>query len=509
MVVRRLLCPLWRLLRASDRPDMVSVPRRRSSTAEKAPPPPPGYFLEKVVAESLPPIPDGKPPPPGGEEHPVYARRWLILAIFVLYSTVNGMQWVQFSIISNIVQRYYGVSSFAVDMSSLCFMIIYFVLICPVSWMLDKWGLRVVVIVGMVLTSAGAWVKVAAVSPDLFYVAFIGQALVGVGNAFILSLPSRLAAVWFGPGEVSTACAIGVFGNQLGGAVGFTLSPTIVHDSANLNDISRDLAVLFYSVSACCTLLLAVILLLFKDAPPLPPSAAQAALKDIDSPPDFAGSLRRLLTNPSYVLLLLAYGIMVGVYYVLSILLNTIILRHYEGAVQDAGRIGLVIIVSGMIGSAAGGFVLDKTRKFKETTFVLYLCALVGMLAFTFTLNSGKIIVVYVTSGVLGFFMTGFLPVGFELAAELTYPEPEGTSSGLLNGSVQVFAIAMTLGYAKLIEYIDDWWANVILCGLLALGTVFTSLIKSDLRRQAAAEGKKKEELPPVSIIYEGSFTKF
>lgn len=36
------------------------------------------------------------------------------------------------------------------------------------------------------------------------------------------------------------------------------------------------------------------------------------------------------------------------------------------------------------------------------------------------------------------FFMTGFLPVGFEFAAELTYPENEGTSSGLLNTSSQV-----------------------------------------------------------------------
>ncbi|KAJ8881174.1 hypothetical protein PR048_017647 [Dryococelus australis] len=294
----------------------------------------------------------------------------------------------------------------------------------------------------------------------------------------------------------------------LGGAVGFTLSPTIVHDSDNLNDISQDLAILFYSVSACCTLLLAVILLFFKDEPPLPPSLAQAALKDSDVPVDFVGSLRRLLANPSYVLLLFAYGIMVGVYYVLSILLNTIILRHYEGAVQDAGRIGLVIIVSGMVGSAVGGFVLDKTHKFKETSFVLYLCALAGMLGFTFTLSCGKIMVVYATSAALGFFMTGFLPVGFELAAELTYPEPEGTSSGLLNGSVQVFAVAMTTGYSQLIEHVDDWWANIILCALLALGTVFTSLIKSDLRRQAAAECKKEKEAPQVSIIFEGTFTK-
>lgn len=36
------------------------------------------------------------------------------------------------------------------------------------------------------------------------------------------------------------------------------------------------------------------------------------------------------------------------------------------------------------------------------------------------------------------FFMTGYLPLGFEFAVELTYPESEGTSSGLLNVSAQV-----------------------------------------------------------------------
>ena len=36
------------------------------------------------------------------------------------------------------------------------------------------------------------------------------------------------------------------------------------------------------------------------------------------------------------------------------------------------------------------------------------------------------------------FFMTGYLPLGFEFAVEITYPESEGTSSGLLNAAAQV-----------------------------------------------------------------------
>jgi len=46
---------------------------------------------------------------------------------------------------------------------------------------------------------------------------------------------------------------------------------------------------------------------------------------------------------------------------------------------------------------------------------------------------------------ICSFFMTGYLPLGFEFAAEITYPEAEGTSSGLLNASAQVSFLPLTI----------------------------------------------------------------
>jgi MFS transporter, FLVCR family, feline leukemia virus subgroup C receptor-related protein len=100
-------------------------------------------------------------------------------------------------------------------------------------------GLRVAAILGAFGTCLGAWIKVFSVQPDLFWVGFIGQSIVATAQVnikqtkiayaevfdinsyyfcfqvFILSLPAKVAAVWFGPDQVSSACSIGVFGNQV------------------------------------------------------------------------------------------------------------------------------------------------------------------------------------------------------------------------------------------------------------------------------------------------------
>lgn len=82
--------------------------------------------------------------------------------------------------------------------------------------------------------------------------------------------------------------------------------------------------------------------------------------------------------------------------------------------------------------------------------------------------------------------MTGYLPVGFEFAAELTYPEPEGTSAGLLNAGTQVLGIIFTLFYGYMFSAWGAFWANIALTVMLGLGTLITMVIPNDLKRQKA-----------------------
>ncbi|OWK09570.1 FLVCR2, partial [Cervus elaphus hippelaphus] len=64
------------------------------------------------------------------------------------------------------------------------------------------------------------------------------------------------------------------------------------------------------------------------------------------------------------------------------------------------GRIGLTITIAGMLGAVISGIWLDRTKTYN-------------------------------------FSITGYVTLGFEFAVELTYPESEVVSSGLLNVSAQ------------------------------------------------------------------------
>lgn len=89
---------------------------------------------------------DKPPPPPPADARVIqqqddlrlYKARWVILFVYMLYSMANAVHWIQYSIISNITVKFYGVSNFAIDTTSTIYMIVYVPLVVPASWVLDR-----------------------------------------------------------------------------------------------------------------------------------------------------------------------------------------------------------------------------------------------------------------------------------------------------------------------------------------------------------------------------------
>ncbi|XP_069494147.1 choline/ethanolamine transporter FLVCR2 isoform X2 [Ambystoma mexicanum] len=456
------------------------------------------HTVEKNMEQDgmMPSLPNGASKEAPDQSIRLYRRRWLIVFLFSSYSLCNAFQWIQYSIISNIFMKFYGVNAFAIDWMSMSYMFAYIPLLFPVAYLLDKKGLRVIALAGAALNCAGAWLKTASVRPDLFGVTVFGQVVCSLAQVFILGMPSQIAAVWFGSKEVSTACSFAVFGNQLGIAVGFLLPPLLVPNSDDLEELAYNIRTMFFGTAAVATALFVLVVIVFREKPLLPPSRAQAVVR-ARPPADYSykQSILKLLRNRNFILLVISYGLNTGAFYSLSTLLNRMVIIHYPGEEVNAGRIGLTLTVSGMIGALLTGIWLDKSKTYKVTTLLVYLMSLVGMIVYTSTLDLGHLWIVFITAGTLGFFMTGYLPLGFEFAAELTYPESEGTSSGLLNVCAQVFGIIFTISQGQIIDDYGTLAGNIFLCAFLLIGVIITGFIKADLRRQNANLEASKTKL--------------
>ncbi|XP_041720698.2 feline leukemia virus subgroup C receptor-related protein 1 [Coregonus clupeaformis] len=456
----------------------------------------------KALEQEIPP--DEKQAMLPGEEKcletKLYWRRFAVLAVFSLYSLVNAFQWIQYSIITNIFTHFYNVSSDKIDWLSIVYMVAYVPLIFPATWLLDKKGLKLTALMGAGLNCVGAWVKCASVRSDLFGVTMTAQIICSIAQVFILGLPSRIASVWFGPKEVSTACATAVLGNQLGTAIGFLLPPVLVPNTVEDIDLmGHNISIMFYGTAVVSTALFIMTVIVMKDRPSLPPSKAQAVLPDC-APEDYSyrQSIINLFKNKPFILLLISYGIMTGSFYSVSTLLNQMIMACYKNQELNAGRIGLTLVVAGMVGSIICGLWLDHTKTYKMTTLIVYILSFIGMLVFTFTLDLNSIYLVFFTAGVLGFFMTGYLPLGFEFGVEITYPESEGTSSGLLNAFAQIFGIIFTLIQGRLTTNYNPLVGNLFLCVWIFLGIFLTALIKSELKRNNVNMGMDRKALQAV-----------
>uniref|UniRef100_A0A4W6DXF0 Choline/ethanolamine transporter FLVCR1 n=1 Tax=Lates calcarifer TaxID=8187 RepID=A0A4W6DXF0_LATCA len=436
----------------------------------------------------------------------LYKRRWMIVLLFSSYSLV---QLLPMDTVRDHQQHFHevlqrrqlhhrlDVHDLHADVHSLHL---------PGDLAPGQEGLRVIALVATALNCAGTWIKVASVRPNLFAITFLGQFSCSLAQVFILGMPSRIASVWFGSDEVSTACSIGVFGNQLGIAIGFLVPPILVPNVDDMDELAHHISIMFYITAGVATLLFILVVFVFQERPKLPPTQAQATARSIPSEQySYTASILRLLRNRPFILLIITYGLNVGCFYAVGTLLNRMIIDHYPGEEVNAGRIGLTIVIAGMVGSLICGIWLDRTKTYKQTTLAVYFMSLVGMIVYAATLSLGHLWVVFITAGALGFFMTGYLPLGFEFAVELTYPESEGTSSGLLNCSAQVFGIIFTICQGKIIDRFSTLAGNIFLCVFLLIGTIMTGLIKSDLRRQnanmlakAAVSVKSK---PPQKVL--------
>src|SRR4030043_218561 len=82
----------------------------------------------------------------------VYGYRWVVLGVFMFINLTIQMLWITFAPIPGPAAKFYGVSDSQIGLLAMTFMIAYIPLSLPVSWVIDRYGFRLAVSIGAVMT---------------------------------------------------------------------------------------------------------------------------------------------------------------------------------------------------------------------------------------------------------------------------------------------------------------------------------------------------------------------
>lgn len=393
------------------------------------------------------------------KNYKVYPYRWIVLGVFMLINLAIQMLWICFAPITGPAARFYSVSDLQIGFLAMAFMIVYIPLSIPVSWIVDTIGYRKSVSIGAVMMGVFALLRgVFATNYTLVVIATMGLA---VSQPFMMNSISTVAAKWFPIKERATASGLVIVASFLGIAVGEVVSPLLF--------IRYGIAtmLLIYGVVAAATVLVFVIFT--REAPPTPPCPPGGETRAL-----MLDGLKRMLKMKDIWILMGLFLVGMGVFNGISIWIESIV-RPKGFTISQAGNLGGALLLGGIVGAAIIPILSDRLRKRKIFLMVGVAMGIPGLLGVIF---AGSYWTIIGSMFILGFFLMSLAPVGYQYAAEIMHPAPEGTSNGLLNLAGQasvVFIYGMELFKGKDGSFTPSL---LILVGLLALCVILITRLK-------------------------------
>jgi len=357
----------------------------------------------------------------------VFRYRWVVLAGFMLAVAFNQLLWITFAPITGPAAAYYGVSDLSIGLLSMSFMIAYLFLALPASWVIDTYGFRTAVGIGVVLTGAfGLMRGLVAANYTLVLIAQIG---IAIGQPFILNAVTKVAARWFPLNERATASGLGSLAVYVGILVGLALTPFLTLQVG----IARLLMIYGVGASIAGVVFLAVARE-HPATPPGPPEQEERAL--------MLDGLKQIVRKRDFQLLLLIFFIGLGVFNSVTTWIEDIV-RPRGFSITEAGIAGGLMILGGVIGALVLPGLSDRYRQRVPFIVIALAGAIPGLAGVTF---ASTLALLYLAAFVFGFFLLSSGPIGFQYGAEIGRPTPEGTSNGLLLLMGQISGIAFIIG---------------------------------------------------------------
>jgi MFS family permease len=343
----------------------------------------------------------------------LYFYRWVVLAVFVFVNLTIQILWISYAPITGPAAEYYGVDDIQIGLLAMSFMIAFIPLSIPVSWVIDTYGFRLAVGIGVVLM--GVFGLLRGLAGQNYSIVFWCTIGIAVAQPFLLNAWTTVPAKWFALEERATAVGIVTLGNLLGTGIGMVLTPLL------LNSMTIDEIQLIYGGIAAFSAIL--FLVLARETPPTPPCPQGQEVRAL-----VLEGLRHALKVKDFWLYLFIVFVGMGLFNGLTTWVEAII-RPRGFSPSDAGTLGALMLVGGLLGAVIIPMFSDRQKKRKKFLLLGFALAIPALLGLTYLQTS---LGLFISSFVLGFFLVSVFPVGMQYAAEITHPTPEGTSNGLV-----------------------------------------------------------------------------
>jgi MFS family permease len=411
-----------------------------------------------------PPIPFRKEKFMTDKTFRLYGYRWVVLAAFMLINLAVQMLWISYAPITGPAAQYYGVTDLKIGFLAMVYMIAFIPLSIPVSWAIDTYGFRWTVSLGAVLM--GIFGVLRGLAGANYSLVLLGSIGIAIAQPFLMNAWTKVPAQWFSVEERATAVGIVIFANLVGTGLGMLLPP-ILMSSMTIPSIQ----LLFGCIAAGSAILF---VFLAREKPVTPPCPEGQEVRAL-----MLDGLKHALTVKSFWLYMVIMFIGMGLFNGITTWVENII-RPRGFTPTDAGTLGALMLVGGLLGAVIIPPFSDRQHKRKKYLALGFCLAIPGLVGIIFATSAWLL---FASAFCFGFFLISASPVGMQYAAEITQPTPEGTSNGLIQLVGQASVVFVYIMEAMKAPDGSFTPALLLLLGLLLVSLVVISQLRDPVYR--------------------------
>ena len=157
------------------------------------------------------------------------------------------------------------------------------------------------------------------------------------------------------------------------------------------------------------------------------------------------------------------------------------IVRPRGFSITQAGLAGALMVGGGVLGALILPALSDRYRRRVPFIVLALSASILGLLGITF---ASVFLMLLAGAAIMGFFLLAAGPIGFQYGAEVAYPAPEGTTTGLLLLIGQVSGIIFILAMDAFKNPTTGSMTTslLVLIGLMIVGALLSTQLHESTR---------------------------